>query len=42
VLGSLRPKDYKRESFAGRKAHPLDDAHIALLKQFVEDSMRPL
>ena len=42
VFGSLRPKDYKRESFAGREAHPLDDAHIALLKQFVEDSMRQL
>jgi CubicO group peptidase (beta-lactamase class C family) len=42
VFESLRPKDYKRESFAGRKAHPLDDAHIALLRQFVEDSMRQL
>jgi CubicO group peptidase (beta-lactamase class C family) len=42
VFASLRPKDYKRESFAGRKAHPLDDAHIALLKQFVENSMRQL
>jgi len=42
VFASLRPKDYKRESFAGRTAHPLDDAHIVLLKRFVEDSMRQL
>jgi CubicO group peptidase (beta-lactamase class C family) len=42
VFESLRPKDYQRESFAGRKAHSLDDAHVALLKQFVEDSMRQL
>jgi CubicO group peptidase (beta-lactamase class C family) len=42
VFESLRPKDYRRESFAGLKPHALDDAHIALLKQFVEDSMRQL
>ena len=42
ILGSLRPKGYKRESFAGRKAHPLDAEHITQLKSFVENSMREL
>ncbi len=42
VMGSLRPKVYKRETFAGRKAHPLDAARIAELKSFVESSMKQL
>ena len=42
VFESLRPKNYKRESFAGLKAHPLDAAHIAQLKSFVENSMQQL
>jgi hypothetical protein len=42
VFQSLRPKGYNRESFAGRKAQPLDAAHIAQLKTFVEDSMKEL
>src|ERR1700686_669214 len=42
VFQSLRPKDYHRESFAGRTAHPLDAAHIGQLKQFVETSMHQL
>jgi len=42
ILGSLRPKGYTRESFAGRKAQPLDAAHIAQLKSFVETSMQEL
>lgn len=42
VFQSLRPKDYHRESFAGRTAHPLDAAHIDQLKQFVETSMHQL
>jgi CubicO group peptidase (beta-lactamase class C family) len=42
IFGSLRPKDYKRESFAGRTPHPLDEAHIAQLKAFVETSMQQL
>jgi CubicO group peptidase (beta-lactamase class C family) len=42
IVQSLRPKGYQRESFAGRKAQPLDAAHIALLKAFVEDSMKQL
>src|SRR4029077_1148284 len=39
---SLRPKGYKRESFAGRKAHPLDAERVATLTAFVESSMRQL
>lgn len=42
IIQSLRPRGYNRESFAGRKAHPLDAAHIALLKQFMETSMKEL
>jgi CubicO group peptidase (beta-lactamase class C family) len=42
VFGSLRPKGYHRESFAGRKAHPLDEARIAEIKTFVETSMKQL
>src|SRR5215831_4942342 len=42
VVQSLRPKGYARESFAGRKAQPLDAAHIAQMKSFVEASMQEL
>jgi CubicO group peptidase (beta-lactamase class C family) len=42
ILESLRPKSYLRESFAGRKPQPLDAAHIAQLKEFVETSMQQL
>lgn len=42
VFESLRPKNYKRESFAGRKAHPMDAARVAELKKFVENSMKQL
>jgi len=42
IIQSLRPKGYSRESFAGRKAQPLDAAHIAQLKAFVETSMQEL
>src|SRR5215471_12253385 len=42
ILESLRPKNYQRESFAGRKAHPLDAEHIAQIKAFVESSMKQL
>jgi CubicO group peptidase (beta-lactamase class C family) len=42
VFESLRPKEYQRESFAGRKPQPLDAAHIAQIKAFVETSMRQL
>ena len=36
ILGSLRPADYQRESFAGRKAGPLNAERIEQMKQFVE------
>jgi CubicO group peptidase (beta-lactamase class C family) len=42
LIGSLRPKGYERESFVGRKPHPLDTARVAELTQFVEDSMKQL
>jgi CubicO group peptidase (beta-lactamase class C family) len=42
ILQSLRPKGYQRESFAGRKAQPLDAARIAQIKAFVETSMQEL
>jgi CubicO group peptidase (beta-lactamase class C family) len=42
VFGSLRPKNYTRESFAGLKAHPLDATRIELLKSFVQTSMHQL
>jgi CubicO group peptidase (beta-lactamase class C family) len=42
LLQSLRPKGYAKESFAGRKAHPLDAARIAELKSFLETSMKQL
>lgn len=42
VFESLRPKGYQRESFAGRTPHPLDAAHIAQIKAFVETSMQQL
>jgi CubicO group peptidase (beta-lactamase class C family) len=42
AIGSLRPKGYQRELFAGRKAHPLDAERIALLKEFVQNVMQQL
>src|SRR6202140_620249 len=42
VFESLRPKDYKRESFAGGPPHPLDTARIDQLKAFAETSMQQL
>ena len=40
VYGELLPKGYTRESFAGRKAHRLDQARIAELGRFVQAAMR--
>jgi CubicO group peptidase (beta-lactamase class C family) len=40
AIGSLRPKSYQREMFAGRKAQPLGADRIAALKEFVQDVMR--
>jgi CubicO group peptidase (beta-lactamase class C family) len=42
VFESMRPKDYHRESFAGRTPYPLDEARIAQLKEFVQTSMQQL
>ncbi len=42
VLQSLRPKDYQRETFAGRKPHALDATRIALMKEFVASGMQQL
>ena len=42
AINSLRPKGYQRESFAGRKAHPIDAQLIATMKAFVADGMAQL
>ncbi len=42
VIQSLRPAGYARETFAGRTAHTMDDARIAQLRAFVEQSMKEL
>jgi hypothetical protein len=42
IVGSLRPKDYQRESFAGRKPLPLTTERIEELRGFVEASMKKL
>jgi len=39
IYGELFPKGYERETFAGRKAHPLDESRIAELSAFVENAM---
>ena len=40
IFGELLPKGYTRESFAGKKAHRLDDARIAELSRFVETAVK--
>jgi CubicO group peptidase (beta-lactamase class C family) len=40
AIQSLRPKGYTRETFAGKKAHPLDPARLEVLKNFVADGMK--
>jgi len=42
IFESLLPKGYHGESFADRKPQPLDAAHIAQLKTFVETAMQQL
>jgi CubicO group peptidase (beta-lactamase class C family) len=42
TLQSLRPKGYARESFAGKKANPLDERRLAILKEFVAAGMKLL
>jgi len=38
LLGSLVPKGYSRESFAGKQAKKLDEGEIAALSRYIEDS----
>jgi CubicO group peptidase (beta-lactamase class C family) len=40
IFDELLPKGYTRESFAGRKAHRLDDTRIAELSRFVETAVK--
>ena len=40
IFDRLLPKGYARESFAGKKAHPLDAARIAELGEFVEAAQK--
>jgi len=42
VFGRLLPKGYSRESFAGKKAHTLDQARTAELGRFVEQGQKEL
>jgi len=42
ITASLRPSGYTRESFAGRNAHSLDPARVALLIDFVRQSAAEL
>jgi CubicO group peptidase (beta-lactamase class C family) len=42
VRQSLRPKGYAEESFAGKKAHPLDPARVKQLTDFIETAMKEL
>lgn len=39
---SLRPKGYAEETFAGKKAHPIDRARLKELTDFVETAMKEL
>jgi CubicO group peptidase (beta-lactamase class C family) len=40
LFNSLRPKGYQRETFAGKKAHPIDAKMIAALKEFLAGGMK--
>jgi CubicO group peptidase (beta-lactamase class C family) len=40
ALGRLLPKGYSRESFADKKANPLDQARIAELGRFIEQGQK--
>ena len=42
VMGTLKPVGETRETFAGRTAHRLDPERIAVLKAFVEASMKEM
>lgn len=40
IFNSLRPAGYQRETFAGRKARPLDEERIAALRELIETGRR--
>jgi CubicO group peptidase (beta-lactamase class C family) len=40
VFNSLRPKGYQRETFAGKKAHPIDAKMIAKVKELLASGMK--
>src|SRR5688572_18266680 len=40
IFGKLLPKGRSRESFAGRKANPLDSARQTELRKFIETAMK--
>jgi CubicO group peptidase (beta-lactamase class C family) len=42
ITGSLLPKGYTRESFAGKKAHKLDAKRLAALSAFVDNGQKKL
>ncbi len=42
IIGRLLPKGYSRESFAGKRANPLDQARLAALSKFVEEGRAEL
>lgn len=42
LFGSLRPRGYTRETFAGRTPNRLDPARVAVLKAFLADGMKKL
>ncbi len=42
IFGKLLPKGFVRETFAGKRAHPLDAARIDALTSFVEDARQNL
>jgi CubicO group peptidase (beta-lactamase class C family) len=40
AFASVRPKGYAKESFAGKKPHPVDAAMVASLKAFLSEGMK--
>ena len=42
IFSRLLPKGYERETFAGKRAHPLDAKRIAALSAFVEEGRKTL
>jgi CubicO group peptidase (beta-lactamase class C family) len=42
IMGSLRPGEYQRESFAGRKAGALNSERLAHMKEFIDTAMKKL